>query len=834
MDWRRKRLLNRSQRPMPARTPRLVYEQARANLRAAARSSDARARHALSASLAEVNRVLDSEQALDETESLSWLLKRIWSDLLWMDTALRFAAGEVTARDAMLSLAARTQRRRPRVLPGAEPRPRFELAAGIGVALRMKPIASLWFEESSTESFDEVEIAESRAVAILRTLVRDKSRFDSAEATQNFLQGQDVEEFAAALAYLGRDLNSRLEWESLASAAVTAMSPAVGFALASTIQARMPWLPASDHRHTSRTTAGVLRTVERAMVQMLRPELPYAYRRLLANFVGGISSEVLDAQDNDEYSTGNSVRPSVRLYWSDLFCSSAFRADATFYGRGAVGVTDDSEGDEAEWRSAIYRLRHRLDSEAWLEKCATELELHPPVWQKEERDAIAQRFIDAYLAREQKLTAEALAAAYDDLCRRAHLGRTHGWVAPVTALATSPEELERWLLATPRVAALTSTGLGYWYLTFSDGSSLIEILLADQHGASSPDEDPGSDIDALEWYHDRLGRAIQGRPSREGERLVLEEELSAMLQAPELAAIGRRLADQVRRHGLTTLLVLSSDEQRSWPWEGIVLDDSGTTLAELVSIVHVHTLLPVAARDSVIRPGTLVCMDGTDFFKFLELCQPRGVLRLLGSERLDDPFAAANILGLDLTGCGRVELWSDPVMLPIEGCHAGLETCFQLAGAHVVIGCPWRVPETAARLIAVTFSLEARTPGSADSDASILARVIRKYREAVAVGGVVERKIRSALVSEIGKSEAVSEDAIARILRESSGSALGSNDGDDSPVAEQPAPEGAELLVGRVMGPLRDRSAWAGWRVFCRDPRRLCSDKPDASAPGAV
>ncbi len=845
MDWRRKKLSGRGQKPAAARTPKAVYDQAEARLAAAIRSVDANAQDALASSLVEVERLRATGQRLDEP--LDGSLRRIWSDMLWVQTAQRFAAGEATARDAMLSIAARTRRRQQLLRPDA--RRRFDLAAGIQVAQRMRPFIG--------GSDRVVKIGDARGVEISQRLVPDTEMFVAEEARQRFIHGEDVEELAAALGFA--NWSSALAYESIAGAVIAAIDPVVGYALASTMVGLLPSLPKVDRRAPLCPHPGLVQVVERATTRMCCPKLPHAYRQLLADIIVAITAQFLTELDESEASAGHPVSPTARIYWTDHFLAGTFRADSAFYGQGAADSAGDEEG---VWRAEVFRLRRQAEQAVWSEVCVAVLELHRDSRVvRGELDGAAKRLLGALV---DSPTTPPPAGVHEALARGAALGLAHGWIAPAAALDASPGALELWLSSRPGVAVLSSFGAGFWCLIFvGEAGELIEVPLERENGQLIEEEDDDEDdTDDLPWFQGNINKALWGRADLHGVRLHLEEQISAMLTSRSMAVMGRRIGALVRRHRLSTILVLAPPEDRTWPWEVAVVDEAHTTLAERVSIVHVHSLLPGATREAQVRPGTFrhaaaggpagEVSAAIDAAGFTRACQTHGVLRLFvaaeeqpvpgpfpalicGEDRLSGP----DILALDLTGCGRVELWACPVgdlvwgldlLTPYVG-PEDVEAHFQLAGARVVVGCPWPVPEVVASLLSAAFAAEASAPGGAAADARALASAVRKYRIVTEPFGIMDGTILRALLPEIGAPGVVPADDVLRRAFDRGWEAglrrinRGATSESDGPGPLDPSDgqkmEWAHALTSRLMEPLRASSAWSGWRVYARDVRCL-------------
>lgn len=819
----------RARRPEVPQKPLAAYHQAKSRIQAAFRSLEAGVRDELSRSLRAVERILASGQEIDA--STQWLLDVIRCQLIWTMAAHRFATEGTTALEAVMSLSSGLLPRNDLSLQARHPR--ATLAAAVDAADGMRPPGmSLALDDGDGHE----RLGAARAASIIRRVVPRAGALTSEDEVQAFLRSEGFAEFAAALAFTMPQ--SPVDWEDVTSAVIVACDPSAGFALASTLRARWQFAPPVDLGGSFRLPPGLERVSERALLRMLRPEIPGPYRWLMASVVGLIAAHVCGEMWEWEDAREVRVPPVTRLYWHDLGSSSAFRADSSFYGQGAA---DPSGDEESAWRAAIFRARYEVEFNTWLEVCASVLELYRhPLPDRDRQDAGARRLLETHLASRAQLPLEVVNAASEALGRHASLGRARGWLAPPSSLATSPGVLELWLSAYPGVAALWSPAAGYWYLTFENcDGEVIEVMLTRDEGPpldleedeDEDDHDDRGDLDTYTWCIDRLNASITGAARGHTEIVDIEVSLSEMLDSPAMLAVGRRLAEQVRLHRLSTLFILAPSEVRTWPWGGVVVDDEGTTLAELVPVVHVYTLLPVTTRKSPIRPGVFDCIRGPKE-PALRACEAHGVLRFLvrATEHpacgqfteleLDDGrVSALEILGLDLTGCGRVELWTCPLgdlneafrtIIPHHG-PTGIGSCFLLAGARALVGCPWPVPAMAMGLLMSCFSATAPAPGSPVDDARALARAVREYREMVKRGGVLEQMLRGVLVG--GSSSQDDADAVlrrairffaARVARDAVGlSSLGDVDG----------------VVERLMSPLRKRSAWAGWRVFARDAR---------------
>jgi hypothetical protein len=355
----------------------------------------------------------------------------------------------------------------------------------------------------------------------------------------------------------------------------------------------------------------------------------------------------------------------------------------------------------------------------------------------------------------------------------------------------------------------------------------------------------------------------------------VEGHLEALMRSDAMTAIGRRLASEIRQRQISTILVMASPEDGTWPWEGVLADNSGITLADLAAFVHVYSLLPMATRDAPLRPGVwnLVQVnydegvpgegplpletsppDVLTASTFTEALQTNGVLRLITNVaahpadglfvRLragDQSISAREVRALDLTGCGRVELWGCPIhdlsdafdwVLPHKG-PSNIGSCFQLAGARVVVGCPWPVPIFQASLIAASFAAEAPPPGAADSDAKALARAVRRYRDAVKPDGIMDCSIRIALEREL-RAGTEWNPAVSRannhawsVTRQHLSASSVPWTSDEAVPDRASFPPILQNVVAQFLGSLREHAAWAGWRVFARD--RRCIRSGDSS-----
>lgn len=848
MDWRR-RPFRSTKKPQSPASPQAVHADACARLRAAATpSASALVRESLAASIAAVHRTLASTEMLDPATKGG--LKEALSALRWMQAAHRFASGEMTAREAIRSLMGDTARRS-----------RLDLAENIRLAVEMRSTASsLVRGRNDGVAANLAAVGEARALTLIRALVPDGESPAAAEAERHFLSSDDVEEFAAATLFI--DEESRLAWEVVENGIISATDPVVGFTLASILCHRAPSPPETD----GHSCDGFLRIVQRGMRRMMRPELPEAYRRMVAHGLYAATSIVLDSQDDHEYQTGQSVSPKQRLYWTDLHMATSYRADSVFFGQGRVDVAGDESRDEGAWRAAIFRRREVMDDAIWLDACNVTLAQERHLLRRHGQEAVISRLADSLTASTRGTAPEDVVPMVEEIHQRAESGRANGWIAPPFALVNSADELERWVASMPGVGVLSSTGVGYWHVTFaSQAGELVETLLIDR--VALPDEEDeempepgdhgGPAIEELDYLTSQLAEAIAGDGSYDGKTVSVDGALSSLFANHATAKLGAEIAAIVRRHGLSTLLVLASPEERVLPWEGLVVDDTGTTLAELVSIVRMYTLLPCATRDASIRAGMLQCVRAEDpangsllqsawglneavdaattsTEEFVRACQTHGVLRLLIHASVspaggmftrlltgDRSISTGEVRALDLTGCGRVELWTCPIhdlmdafdtTMPYRG-PTNVGSCFQLAGARVLLGCPWKVSELAAGLLAVAFMNEAPPPGSATADARALARAIRRYREVVRSGGPMERAVVESLAdqpnataSEVARAFQIGWQVAARHLS-----------GEAFPAVTSDTPASPELKVLTLMAPLRVHSAWAGWRVVARD-----------------
>ena len=281
---------------------------------------------------------------------------------------------------------------------------------------------------------------------------------------------------------------------------IAATDPVVGFALASMMERQGPWAPETDGQSSLEP---FVRMVGRAMLRMPRPELPDAYRRLLASSVSGVAGHLLEAQDEHEFKTKQQASSTARLYWTDLHIATAYRANSVFFGQGRVTAIGDEEHDEDAWRAASLRLRQHLDEVAWLEACDVVVEFHERGRPDgREQEAAVRQLIEVLPASARELSATSVAALYKDLYRRMELGRANGWVAPPSSLATSADEMESWLASIPGVATLSCTGLGYWYLIFPGQDGKLVGLQLSQESQHADDDDEGEgDTEDLDWLN---------------------------------------------------------------------------------------------------------------------------------------------------------------------------------------------------------------------------------------------------------------------------------------------------------------------------------------------
>jgi hypothetical protein len=860
MDWRQRPFRTRKTAAPPAAPdPEAIRKEACKRLLSAVRSAAPHAHQSLIASVSAMDRVLASA-VLDESNE-RWY-RTIRSVLQWTVTAREFAAGRQTARDAVRSMGH---------VPGdgsrrSRPHPRHGFAVLLSSARAGRRDMQVTLEAEygrEVSTMDPAVLGEKRAVALVHDLIGASHSFDDLVARQRFAEGEQVEELAAALMFTTRD--SHLDWERVRSSVIAAIDPAVGLALASRFAHYGPMPPETD----GQTALGVFaRTVERAMRRMLDPSVPDPYRRMLASIIYDVTAYLIDSRDNYE-ADGRPIVPCARLYWTDLHLASAHRADSVFFGQGPVG----KPSEEASWRAGCYHARDKIDDAAWFEACITALEFGGFPYREEKELTRAIEVLAAFLPDADPVVEQPM---YEELRGRLETGRSRGWIASPTGLESSADELERWLVSVPGVAVLSSTGMGLWYLTFAgEDGKLAEVLLADEREGRTvggDDDDQGTDVDELSWLQDCLNQTIRGRTveDEDGRILSVETTLKKILQNAATIAIGQRLASEIRRRRLSTILVLASGGERTWPWEGITVDEQGTTLAELASFVHVYSLLPIATRETDVRDGTLRLVSGDDpavplrdawpsdigesalptVTASVDELQTCGILRLLtqgGVDPADGMFtririgerrlSAREIRALDLTGCGRVELWGCPlhdmndafdVLMPYRG-PTNIGACFHLAGAGVVLGCPWQVPLFAASLVAAGFSTEAPPLEGAEADARALARAIRRYRDAVKPDGVVERAIRSALAADRDPSETFSarSRSLGRAYSEGWTAAFhqlrSAVSVPSSPDVAVPDPSTYspwfQRRVAGFLDSLRASYSWAGWRVVARDRR---------------
>lgn len=864
LDWRRRPFrTKKTAAPSTAPKPEVIRKDACDRLRAAVRSTAPDVRQALVEAILALDRVLSSG-ALDESNK-PWYRTTL-SALRWSCAAQQFAVGEVTAREAIRSLGYIPRGGRL----GHRLHPRHDFATSIDLAESGRRDARVILEaeynrdRSGKSTLDAAATGETRGATLIRQLVCESDAFDGPGARQRFITSDAVEDFAAALAFTTKD--SLLDWESVTGGTIAAIDPIVGLALGSKIIHRGPFPPESDGQTSLDAFA---RTVERAMRRMLEPSLPDAYRRMLASIVYNVTANLIDARDNHE-ALGHPIIAAARLYWTDLYLAAAHRADSVFYGQGPV----TGASDEALWRAACYHERHCIDDAAWLEACITVEALH----RFGARGHLEVAPVIAFLASTLPDAGPVIELPdYEALRTRLKVGHVRGWIAPGYELESSESELERWLATRPGVAALSAMDMGLWYLTFVDeDGKLAEILIGDDPtDEDEGDDDPDSGMDAPDWLHEKLNRAILGRrPSMTSEAPTgsVELELEMLLRSEPAIAIGHRLASQIRQRRLSTILVMASPDERTWPWEGLPADNAGTTLAELASFVHMHSLLPIATRDTPPRQGTLhrvhirnaqnspiqeawpsasLGPGAESPSKLREALQTHGVLRLLTRADVhpadgmftrleidEQGISAREIRALDLTGCGRVELWGCPLH-DLEDAFDGLMShrgptnvgaCIHLAGARVVIGCPWGVPLFTSSLIAASFSMEAPRPEGAQADARALARAIRRYRDAVKPDGVMERMIWSILAAELSTAPGINQVQILSQAYDRGWTAAFRQltDASSPPVIQvigEAAPEIStfspwfQKRVAQFLGSLRAGAAWAGWRIVARDRR---------------
>lgn len=523
--------------------------------------------------------------------------------------------------------------------------------------------------------------------------------------------------------------------------------------------------------------------------------------------------------------------PDQLLALADLLGATTYRVETNFYGQGPAH--EHGPGDEAVWRMSMYRARWDVDRAALLMGVQTWVEEEPTVG-----DELRPLLVHLHEVRTIDLQgkvgpshttdapAEVLVAAQDELLGELQVGAARGWrpahggELPVA----DPDELTQWLGARRSLAVLLDVGPLEFAIVASDGLSLqMHVPFA---GLASAERE-------------RFFAAVQafGQMRLDGAHINPDAGFDAVLTALMAAAapVVAALRLCCRELGVGALAVLSRGSMEMIPWTALfaMAGDDGP------AIVHVLTLAPAGTLRAAVRPGAWTVVGehegkdadldrgwaalravgaapevGPEFATFDRKAAEVGVLRLfvhgqhswvppLMGVSLHPPltrrhvfYQAKDVVMLDLTGCGRVECWAcdaghtadllGPRRDEDEG--RSLATAFLLAGARAVIGAGWRQPSVATALIAAGFAAAAALPGDPVADARALARVLQRYREAVAKPALTGADgWRVALAAMIGVDPQT-----------------------------LPATSTPPLRVGD----LRASYAWAGWRVCMRD--RTC------------